>query len=181
MLHTAGKLLHSAGELPETVRLWAARSILELGTRLRDAGMHDDTGPDADACGHRDGNGRFVAGCRPGPGRPAGTADAVVTDTRAVRRAIVASWDRVNGPAILDRLANDNPLAYLRLVASILPREANAKGDAEAHHSGTATIHRIGEEVGSVCGNWRERLNYAALPLDGVRARPATIPLADLR
>ncbi|NOT00226.1 MAG: hypothetical protein HOP29_06320 [Phycisphaerales bacterium] len=136
-----------------------------MTTGDRGGAMHDCTGADADACGHRDGNGRFAAGRKPGPGRPAGSADAATTDTRAIRRAIVASWDRANGPAILDKLAADNPLAYLRLVATILPREANVKADADADQNGTPTIHQIGEAVAKVCGNWRDRLKCAMLPL----------------
>jgi hypothetical protein len=65
--------------------------------------------------------GRFLPGtCGNRLGRPR-KADHHPVDMRRIRTAILKSWDRVNGDALLDRLAEQDPLNYLRLVLAVVP------------------------------------------------------------
>lgn len=66
--------------------------------------------------------GRFTKGCEPGPGRPPGRPNDSTVDARRLRAEMLASWDRVGGDRLLDDLAKSHPLAYLRLVASLVPK-----------------------------------------------------------
>ena len=71
---------------------------------------------------HRDEHGRFQRGCRPGPGRPAGSSDPV---TRAFYE-ILAHFlrgdrkGRQRGMAALDRLYDKSPVRYVSLMAKVL-------------------------------------------------------------
>jgi len=61
-------------------------------------------------------------GCKGGPGRPKGLPNKTTCDLRDVRRAIADSWGRCDGPKLLDKLAKDDPLSYLKLVIAVLPK-----------------------------------------------------------
>ncbi len=71
----------------------------------------------------RDDAGKFAPGTKPGPGRPPGRPNKTTADLRVIRHRIAESWDRVGGDRLLDKLALDRPLEYLRLVFSLLPRQ----------------------------------------------------------
>ena len=71
----------------------------------------------------RDDAGKFAPGTKPGPGRPLGMPNKTTADLRVIRQRIAESWDRVGGDGLLDKLALDRPLEYLRLVFSLLPRQ----------------------------------------------------------
>ena len=72
----------------------------------------------------RDEDGRFVPGGKRGPGRPKGSGDSTTELGRRVRLAILASFEETNGRAILKRLAEEDPAAYMTLLARCLPRLA---------------------------------------------------------
>ncbi len=69
----------------------------------------------------RDKAGRFAKGNRYGS-KP-GTPNRTTVDVRALRERIVASWDRCGGDKLLARIAKADPVAYVKLIASLLPRE----------------------------------------------------------
>lgn len=71
----------------------------------------------------RDAGGRFTTGTAAGPGRKPGTPNQATADAKRVKAAILASWDEVDGPAILRQLAASDPAEYLRLIAKVLPKE----------------------------------------------------------
>lgn len=68
--------------------------------------------------------GRFAKGNR--CGRTAGVLNKTTIDIRVLRQRILDSWDAVGGDKILARLAKRDPRSYLKLVASLLPREGGA-------------------------------------------------------
>src|SRR4051794_39416186 len=68
----------------------------------------------------RDGKtGRFLSGCKPGPGRSVGSrnrlADQFIFDVRDV-------W-QLHGRDVLERIARDEPGTLLKVVASLMPRD----------------------------------------------------------
>lgn len=67
----------------------------------------------------RDGNGKFAKGT---PSRHAGPALTERTHLSTIRNSILASWNKCNGAKLLEELAKADPLSYLKLVASILPK-----------------------------------------------------------
>jgi hypothetical protein len=69
--------------------------------------------------GQRDRNGRFKTGNIGGPGRPSGSRNAFGS---VIVAAIQDDWER-HGPAVLERVRSTSPAAYLRVVASLIPRE----------------------------------------------------------
>lgn len=69
----------------------------------------------------RDEHGRFRPGCT-GTGRPKGALSKGTIDLREIRNRIVQSWGFVNGDKLLRELAVEKPEAYLKLVASLLPK-----------------------------------------------------------
>jgi hypothetical protein len=48
---------------------------------------------------------------------------------RVIRDAFGASWVRVNGDAILDQIARDDPARYVELVCKVLPRAVELRDD----------------------------------------------------
>jgi hypothetical protein len=66
-------------------------------------------------------SGRFLSGCKPGPGRSRGSrnrlADAFIQDLKA-------AWE-THGASVLERVARDEPAALLRTIAMLMPRDLN--------------------------------------------------------
>ena len=75
--------------------------------------------PIAGPRGLRDLNGRFKKGNNGGPGRPPGSRNSLGDDFIA---AIHLDW-REHGPAVLKEVRSSSPAAYLRVVASLVPRQ----------------------------------------------------------
>jgi hypothetical protein len=67
----------------------------------------------------RDVNGRFKMGNKGGPGRPPGSRNSLGDDFVA---AIHVDW-REHGAAVLQEVRSSSPAAYLRVVASLVPRQ----------------------------------------------------------
>lgn len=67
----------------------------------------------------RDARGRFLTGGKPGPGRPPGSRNRLAEDFLA---DLSEDWKK-HGSAAVAKVRLQNPSAYLRIVASILPRE----------------------------------------------------------
>ena len=69
----------------------------------------------------RDSRGLFQKGKPPGPGRPKGSRNRL-------GEAFISDLERdwlVHGPEVIERVAANDPSTYLRVVASILPKELN--------------------------------------------------------
>ena len=56
-------------------------------------------------------------------GRPVGAKDRATIDARRLRREMIESWDRVDGPAKLDALAESHPDRWAALLVSLLPKQ----------------------------------------------------------
>ena len=70
----------------------------------------------------RDGSGRFTKGNRLARGRPRGTPNQSTVDMRRIRAEVADSWGRVDGYSKLEQLAEDDFVAYLRIVVKLLPK-----------------------------------------------------------
>ena len=67
----------------------------------------------------RDFRGRFKTGNNGGPGRPPGSRNSLGDDFVA---AIHLDW-REHGAAVLQEVRSSSPAAYLRVLASLVPRQ----------------------------------------------------------
>ena len=75
-----------------------------------------------DADTGRDGGGRLTKGNKLACGRPRGTPNQTSVDMQRIRAEVAASWDRVDGQSKLVQLAEDDFVAYLRIVVKLLPK-----------------------------------------------------------
>jgi hypothetical protein len=75
----------------------------------------------ADHGDHRDQRGRFLSGGKPGPGRAKGSrnrlAESFVADLYNV-------WE-AHGASALERCAIEEPAQFVRVVASLMPKDIN--------------------------------------------------------
>lgn len=71
----------------------------------------------------RDDKGRFVKG---NAGRPKGAICQSTIDGRILRQRLIESWDEVDGDEILRKIAKESPVAYCRLILSVLPKQIEA-------------------------------------------------------
>jgi hypothetical protein len=69
----------------------------------------------------RKSDGRFVKGCKGGPGRPRGSKHKL---SESLVSALAADFEE-HGADAIRRTREDRPDQYLRLIASILPKELN--------------------------------------------------------
>jgi hypothetical protein len=67
----------------------------------------------------RNKNGTFVAGHRGGPGRPVGSRNRLAESFLA---DLQREWAR-SGKKALERTATDDPVAFTKIVAGLMPRE----------------------------------------------------------
>ncbi|NOT01041.1 MAG: hypothetical protein HOP29_10475 [Phycisphaerales bacterium] len=122
---------------------------------------------DGTTLGARGDNGRFVNGCAAGPGRPVGAPNKAAF----IRDAILDSWTAVDGAALLQRLARDDPRAYLRVVTSVLPKDIDARIAAEAAARATDTRSEV---MATPEGQaWMQRLRAACPQWPPMRASAA--------
>jgi hypothetical protein len=78
----------------------------------------------------RDILGRFKTGNNGGPGRPAGSRNNFGGEVVA---AIQADW-QAHGAGVLEKVRRMHPAAYLRVVASLVPREVLLDTRSEFSH-----------------------------------------------
>ena len=62
-------------------------------------------------------------GKRPGAGRPPGSENKI---TKTLKDAILASFEAVGGEEYLERMAEEEPKAYMGLLGRVLPAEIKA-------------------------------------------------------
>ncbi len=75
----------------------------------------------------RTGNGRFQTGNAGGPGRPKGSPNRGTVDARQIKSELLASW-RQHGVKVLETVARERPLEYIKLVVSLLPDDSETGG-----------------------------------------------------
>ena len=102
-----------------------------------------------------DRGGRFVNGGKPGPGRPVGSrnklGEAFIEDLRDV-------WNR-RGIDVIERCADEDPAALLRVVASLMPRDINLSVGLDV-----ASFARTFQEAVALLGNEAPRQIRKPLP-----------------
>jgi hypothetical protein len=64
-------------------------------------------------------SGRFLSGCKPGPGRKVGSRNKL---TESFVADLKACWER-HGVDALERVARDQPEVLLKVIASLMPRD----------------------------------------------------------
>jgi hypothetical protein len=92
--------------------------------------------------------GRFVSGNN-GGGRPKGSRNKLTTE---FLDDLHSEWQK-SGPSALQRLAQDDPGAFVRVVAQILPKEidanVNAGSDFDGMDSVAEILQKVADEVGA--------------------------------
>ena len=83
--------------------------------------------------------GRFVIGAKPGPGRPKGArskfSEAFIQDLHAV-------WEE-RGIEALEKCASDEPGTFLRVCASLMPRDLNLNVGVDVSDFATKFRHAV--------------------------------------
>jgi hypothetical protein len=96
----------------------------------------------------RDANtGRFVSGNN-GGGRPKGSRNKLTTE---FVDDLYAKWQQ-HGPEVLERVIRDDPAAFMRTVAQILPKEIDANVNAGSDFDGMESIAEILQKVANEVG-----------------------------
>ena len=96
----------------------------------------------------RDANtGRFVSGNN-GGGRPKGSRNKLTTE---FIDDLYAKWQE-HGPEVLERVIRDDPAAFMRTVAQILPKEIDANVNAGSDFDGMDSIAEILQKVADEVG-----------------------------
>jgi hypothetical protein len=92
--------------------------------------------------------GRFVSGNN-GGGRPKGSRNKLTTE---FLDDLYAKWQQ-HGADVLERVIRDDPAAFLRTVAQILPKEidanVNAGSDFDGMDSVAEILQKVADEVGA--------------------------------
>jgi hypothetical protein len=91
--------------------------------------------------------GRFVSGNN-GGGRPKGSRNKLTTE---FIDDLYAKWQQ-HGPDVLERVIRDDPVAFLRTVAHILPKEFDANVNAGSEFDGMDSIAEILQKVADEVG-----------------------------
>jgi hypothetical protein len=73
----------------------------------------------------RDRGGRFITGGKPGPGRPRGSRSVLAT---RYCDDLLAAWEK-HGKAALEATATLDPVAFVRAIGQILPRDVQVDLD----------------------------------------------------
>jgi hypothetical protein len=86
----------------------------------------------------RDGTGRFVSGCKPGPGRSQGSRGRLASD---FLRDLHAAWNE-HGVDALARCAKTEPGVFCKIIANLLPRDIDINLVARVDAADFATKFR---------------------------------------
>lgn len=96
---------------------------------------------------YRDSKGKFLPGNKAG-GRPKGSRNKL---GEKFLEDLHGHWEK-NGKVALDMCLEDNPSAYVKVVASILPKELNVKVDPYEEMSDDELDRRLRELAAEVLG-----------------------------
>lgn len=113
-----------------------------------------------------DKTGRFLAGNSGNGGRPKGARSKL---GEAFIEDMLADWE-ANGPAAITRVRAEKPDAYLKVVASILPKDLNVN----INQTDTMTDEQLIERIRSLDAAIRPFLDAEGTSGTGVGPGPAT-------
>ncbi len=86
-----------------------------------------------------------IGGGKPGPGRKSGVPNKVTGEVRAM---ILAALDAMGGQAYLERVAEANPVAFMALLAKLIPSELKAEvAQAPALPFTPSQLRRVADEM----------------------------------
>jgi hypothetical protein len=124
----------------------------------------------------RDANtGRFVSGNN-GGGRPKGSRNKLTTE---FVDDLYAKWQQ-HGPEVLERVIRDDPAAFMRTVAQILPKEIDANVNAGSDFDGMESIAEILQKVANEVGT-DAALNLAkAFGLEEITDAPERVSVVSI-
>lgn len=74
--------------------------------------------------GQRDKEGKFLPGCKPGPGRPKGSRNRLTED---FLKELSESF-REHGPRAIDHVARNEPDKYLNIIGKLMPKLMELSG-----------------------------------------------------
>jgi hypothetical protein len=101
----------------------------------------------------RDNLGRFKSGNNGGPGRPPGSRNRLGED---VLTAVCADWSK-HGPAAIAKVRVENPIAYFRIIASLVPRDQLSPVQSEFDDlSDVELVELLEEEIAKLKSSTRE-------------------------
>lgn len=79
----------------------------------------------------RDKRGRFLTGGKPGPGRPPGSRNKLGEEFFA---DLCEDWKKY-GASVVAKVRKNNPIAYLRIVASVIARDVPVSAPLQNSYS----------------------------------------------
>ena len=106
--------------------------------------------------------GQFLPGSAGGPGRPRG----IPQKATVIRAAILESWDRVGGQAVIDGLARSDPVTWLRLVVGALPKYDPAVEAADDDGNPNGRVRSVVDAIRVLSDLRRGRIPGAREPGD---------------
>jgi hypothetical protein len=98
----------------------------------------------ADSVDHRDRGGRFVIGGKAGPGRPKGARSKF---SEQFIHDLASAWSEL-GEEVLQRVAREEPSAFLRTCALLMPRDVSLSVGLDA-----ASFARTFQDAVRLLGN----------------------------
>jgi hypothetical protein len=101
-------------------------------------------------------SGRFLSGCKPGPGRQLGSRNKLAENFIA---DLHASWEKY-GAVALAKCAVDEPAQYVRVVASLMPKDINLNVGLDP-----ATFVKTFREARAALGNAESQRTYRRSPV----------------
>ena len=101
-------------------------------------------------------SGRFLTGCKPGPGRQSGSRNKLAENFIA---DLHATWEQ-HGAAALAKCAVDEPAQFVRVVASLMPKDINLNVGLDA-----ATFVKTFREARAALGNAGSQRKHRPTPL----------------
>ena len=102
-------------------------------------------------------SGRFLTGCKPGPGRQLGSRNKLAENFIA---DLHATWEE-HGAAALAKCAVDEPAQFVRVVASLMPKDINLTVGVDA-----ATFVRTFREARAALGNTETQRTHRRSPVN---------------
>jgi hypothetical protein len=88
-------------------------------------------------------SGRFLSGCKPGPGRAKGSRNRLASDFLA---AFADDFEK-HGAAVIAKVRDEKPDVYLRVAADLLPRDLNVNLDVAVDVANFAERFRAAYEL----------------------------------
>src|SRR5262245_51096395 len=116
-------------------------------------------------------SGRFLSGCKPGPGRSLGSRNRLAENFLA---SFAADFD-LHGASVIDRVRAEQPAIYLKIAADLLPRDLRVELANEAEPTDGEMLNTIIEAFYD-----DTTLDAATIANATLRLMPLTAALAHL-